>query len=118
MAVFILVKSSYEKDVLFYFSLGEPRKMKGFFYILFFRQLVYIKLKYLYYLIAFGILFTEDGDSDSIVDIQDLTVRAYSQLTEQQRTAMKGRPQLGEITTTQIRLKESKEFKVNTVDSY
>lgn len=40
-------------------------------------------------------------------------MRAYSQLTEQQRTALKGRAQLGEVTTINIRLKENKQFKVS-----
>lgn len=39
-------------------------------------------------------------------------MREYSQLTDEQRTALKGRPQLGEVTSITIRLKESKEFKV------
>ena len=40
-------------------------------------------------------------------------MREYSQLTEQQRIALRGRAQLGEVTTTLVRLKESKQFKVS-----
>lgn len=39
-------------------------------------------------------------------------MREYSQLTEQQRVALRGRAQLGEVTTAVLRLKESKQFKV------
>jgi hypothetical protein len=39
-------------------------------------------------------------------------MREYSQLSEQQRIALRGRAQLGEVTTTVIHLKESKQFKV------
>ena len=35
--------------------------------------------------------------------------------TEEEKMALRGRPQLGEISRAQIRIKESKEFK-NTVD--
>lgn len=85
LALLVLVESSYEKDVVFYFSLGEPRRVKD------------------------GNNAAPDGAD---LDLEDLSMRAYSQLTDQQRTAIKGRPQLGEVTSTQIRLKESKEFKV------
>jgi hypothetical protein len=39
-------------------------------------------------------------------------MREYSQLSEQQRIALRGRAQLGEVTTTVVHLKESKQFKV------
>jgi len=54
-----------------------------------------------------------DSEDDSAVDLEELSMRAYSQLTEQQRTALKGRAQLGEVTTINIRLKENKQFKVS-----
>jgi len=54
-----------------------------------------------------------DSEDESAVDLEELSMRAYSQLTEQQRTALKGRAQLGEVTTINIRLKENKQFKVS-----
>ena len=41
-----------------------------------------------------------------------MDIRKFSRLNEQQRTELKGRAQLGEVTSTLIRLKESKQFKV------
>lgn len=38
-------------------------------------------------------------------------------LTEEQKVAMLGRPRLGETTRIQIRIKESKEFKVSDLGS-
>jgi len=35
-----------------------------------------------------------------------------NQLSEEEKVALLGRPKLGEITRSQIRIKESKEFKV------
>lgn len=55
------------------------------------------------------------ADTDTEVGINQMNIREYSQLTDGQRTALKGRPQLGEVTSVTIRLKESKEFKVSTM---
>lgn len=45
-------------------------------------------------------------------------MREYSQLTEQQRVALRGRAQLGEVTTAVLRLKESKQFKVGFFSNF
>lgn len=50
-----------------------------------------------------------------MIDLTELDIREYSQLTEQQRIALRGRAQLGEVTTTLVRLKESKQFKVGCI---
>ncbi|KAI9562930.1 hypothetical protein GHT06_010386 [Daphnia sinensis] len=81
----IIGESLYEKDVLFYFIIGEPKSI------------------------------TDGQSEDGIDDLEELSMREYSQLTEQQRVALRGRAQLGEVTTAVLRLKESKQFK-NTVD--
>lgn len=61
----------------------------------------------------FFFCITEEGvENDSGFDLEELSLREYSQLTEQQRVALKGRPILGEVATMSIRLRESKEFKV------
>ena len=69
--------------------------------------------KYTYNFILTDMFIKPDGDSDdSIDDLEQLSMREYSQLSEQQRIALRGRAQLGEVSTTVIHLKESKQFKV------
>ncbi len=59
----------------------------------------------------------DENDNDAHIDPQ-VNIRNYSQLTDQQRIAIRGRAQLGEIVTTRIRIKESKEFKVKQNQVY
>ncbi len=62
---------------------------------------------------SYEIQLTLEGETDKSVDeFEELNMREYSQLSEQQRIALRGRAQLGEVPTTIVRLKESKQFKV------
>lgn len=55
----------------------------------------------------------KDEENENSGEMEELSMRDYSQLSEQQRIALRGRAQLGEVATTVIRLKESKQFKVS-----
>ena len=46
------------------------------------------------------------------VNYEDLDAKKPEDLTEEEKVALLGRPCLGDITKIQIRIKESKEFKV------
>ena len=46
------------------------------------------------------------------VDYAVLDAKAPEDLTEEEKTSMLGRPRLGDVTKIQIRIRESKEFKV------
>ncbi|XP_043215807.1 sodium/calcium exchanger 3-like isoform X3 [Amphibalanus amphitrite] len=78
----IIEEDSYEKDVLFYVELQEPRYL------------------------------SVDGYPGGTLDFQD---KNLNDLSEEEKIALLGKPKLGESTRSQIRIKESKEFK-NTVD--
>uniref|UniRef100_A0A646QF93 Sodium/calcium exchanger 3 n=1 Tax=Hemiscolopendra marginata TaxID=943146 RepID=A0A646QF93_9MYRI len=56
----------------------------------------------------------KDGDTDSGTGVDD-DVHNPPELSEEDRIALLGRPRLGDLVRTQIRIKENKEFK-NTVD--
>ena len=94
----ITVNVSYQKDVFFYFTLGEPHRItcttfkKNFFYRI--------------------LTFCDSGEGDTDPDrvLQELNSRNL--ITSRQRVAMQGRAQLGDIPTTVIRLQENKAFKV------
>ena len=46
------------------------------------------------------------------VNYEELDAKDPETLTEEEKVAMLGRPRLGDITKIQIRIRESKEFKV------
>ena len=46
------------------------------------------------------------------MNYEDLDAKKPEDLTEEEKVALLGRPCLGDITKIQIRIKESKEFKV------
>ena len=48
------------------------------------------------------------------MNYDELDQKDPEELTEVEKIAMLGRPKLGDITKIEIRIKESKEFKVNT----
>jgi len=78
----ILDEESYEKNLILYVNIGEPRHIAG----------------------------VGEGTDFAILDSKD-----PSKLTEDEKIALLGRPRLGDTARTQIRIKESKEFK-NSVD--
>ena len=47
------------------------------------------------------------------VDYAELDAKKPEDLTEEEKIALLGRPRLGDVTKIQIRIRESKEFKVN-----
>lgn len=49
--------------------------------------------------------------------ITEAEAKAPEDLTEKDKMALLGRPKIGDITRAQLRIKESKEFKVNFCDS-
>jgi solute carrier family 8 (sodium/calcium exchanger) len=46
------------------------------------------------------------------VNYEELDAKDPETLTEEEKVALLGRPRLGDITKIQIRIRESKEFKV------
>ena len=48
------------------------------------------------------------------VNYEEIDAKDPDQLTEVEKIALLGRPRLGDITKVQIRIKESKEFKVRS----
>ena len=46
------------------------------------------------------------------VNYEELDAKKPEDLTEEEKIALLGRPRLGDVTKIQIRIKESKEFKV------
>merc|ERR1712106_1110724 len=76
----IVDEESYEKNLILYFNIGEPRDIY-------------------------------DGQEGAGIDYSVLDAKAPEDLTEEEKTAMLGRPCLGEITKLAIRIRESKEFK-------
>jgi len=77
----IIEEDSYEKNVVMYVVIGEPRHISG-----------------------------ESGLGEG-VNYEDLDAKKPEDLTEEEKVALLGRPCLGDITKIQIRIKESKEFK-------
>jgi len=78
----ILDEESYEKNLVMYVNIGEPRHIAG----------------------------VGEGTDFAVLDKKD-----PSQLTEDEKVALLGRPVLGDNPKVTIRIKESKEFK-NSVD--
>lgn len=51
------------------------------------------------------------------VSYEELDAKSPEDLTEEEKIALLGRPRLGDVTKIQIRIRESKEFKVCSKDS-
>ena len=49
------------------------------------------------------------------VDYAELDAKKPEELTEEEKIALLGRPRLGDVTKIQIRIRESKEFKVKII---
>lgn len=49
------------------------------------------------------------------VNYEEIDAKDPSTLTEVEKIALLGRPKLGDVTKVQIRIKESKEFKVSGI---
>ncbi len=49
------------------------------------------------------------------VDYAELDAKKPEELTEEEKIALLGRPRLGDVTKIQIRIRESKEFKVKVL---
>ena len=49
------------------------------------------------------------------VDYAELDAKKPEDLTEEEKIALLGRPRLGDVTKIQIRIRESKEFKVKMI---
>uniref|UniRef100_T1JMV5 Sodium/calcium exchanger membrane region domain-containing protein n=1 Tax=Strigamia maritima TaxID=126957 RepID=T1JMV5_STRMM len=81
----VIDEDSYEKDIIFFVELGEPKQIKE-----------------------------SERDADSGTGVEFETHNA-TELSDDERIALLGRPRLGDLVRTQIRIKENKEFK-NTVD--
>jgi hypothetical protein len=52
------------------------------------------------------------------VNYEELDAKDPETLTEDEKVALLGRPRLGDITKIQIRIKESKEFKVRPLAAW
>merc|ERR1711884_985506 len=74
-------EDSYEKNVVMYVVIGEPRHIAG-----------------------------PPGEGEG-VDYAELDAKKPEELTEEEKIALLGRPRLGDVTKIQIRIRESKEFK-------
>merc|ERR1712172_338535 len=74
-------EDSYEKNVVMYVVIGEPRHISG-----------------------------PPGEGEG-VDYAELDAKKPEDLTEEEKIALLGRPRLGDVTKIQIRIRESKEFK-------
>lgn len=55
-----------------------------------------------------------DDDDDIAQQIQDAEAKAPEDLTEEDKMALLGRPKNGDTIRAQLRIKESKEFKVSS----
>merc|ERR1712066_775161 len=77
----IMEEDSYEKNVVMYVVIGEPRHIAG-----------------------------PAGEGEG-VDYAELDAKNPEELTEEEKIALLGRPRLGDVTKIQIRIRESKEFK-------
>jgi solute carrier family 8 (sodium/calcium exchanger) len=77
----IIEEDSYDKNVILYVAIGEPRHIAG-----------------------------PPGEGEG-VNFEELDAKDPEELTEIEKVALLGRPRLGDITKIQIRIKENKEFK-------
>merc|ERR1711944_73406 len=77
----IMEEDSYEKNVVMYVVIVEPRHIAG-----------------------------PSGGGEG-VDYAELDAKDPESLTEEEKIALLGRPRLGDVTKIQIRIRESKEFK-------
>merc|ERR1719410_467192 len=80
ISIAITDEESYEKNLIMYVSIGEPRHVF-------------------------------EGKEGEGIDYAVLDAKKPEELTEEEKTALLGRPCLGPNTRIQIRIKESKEFK-------
>lgn len=63
--------------------------------------------------IFFHICTTYANEDDELANaITEAEAKAPEDLTERDKMALLGRPKIGDITRAQLRIKESKEFKV------
>merc|ERR1719420_2043431 len=74
-------EDSYEKNVVMYAVIGEPKHLAG-----------------------------PPGEGEG-VNYAEIDAKDPETLTEEEKIALLGRPRLGDVTKIQIRIKESKEFK-------
>jgi solute carrier family 8 (sodium/calcium exchanger) len=77
----IMEEDSYEKNVVMYVVIGEPKHLAG-----------------------------PPGEGEG-VNYEEIDAKDPETLTEEEKIALLGRPRLGDVTKIQIRIKESKEFK-------
>merc|ERR1712226_376146 len=77
----ILEEDSYEKNVVMYVVIGEPKHLAG-----------------------------PPGEGEG-VNYAEIDAKDPEALTEEEKIALLGRPRLGDVTKIQIRIRESKEFK-------
>merc|ERR1712061_271292 len=77
----IMEEDSYEKNVVMYVVIGEPRHIAG-----------------------------PPGEGEG-VNYAEIDAKDPEALTEEEKIALLGRPRLGDVTKIQIRIRESKEFK-------
>ncbi len=64
-------------------------------------------------LLDFGV--TNEYGVPEGVNYEELDAKDPESLTDEEKVALLGRPKLGDITKIQIRIRESKEFKVSVV---
>ena len=103
--IHIIDNESYEKDAVFYVELGEPVREEG----------IIFKFIYIFCLIRTKI----SSDFDIIDTIVDQTDRINSRpISPDEKIAILGKPKLGELYKCQIRIKESKEFKVKIFNKF
>ena len=60
----------------------------------------------------YDFLIGADDLAPPTVEEDHINNKPVDSLTEEEKVALLGRPRLGEVTRAQIRIKESKEFKV------
>ncbi|XP_034484325.1 sodium/calcium exchanger 1 isoform X2 [Drosophila innubila] len=95
ISIKIIEESSYEKDVAFKVHIGTP-------------QLAPDSATYQNY--------TGDHTHDELLEqIQELEKKPYNNLTELERVMLLSKPRNGELTSVEVRIRESSEFKA-TVD--
>lgn len=64
-------------------------------------------------------IFIDDDDADDLAGlIKAAEAKSPEELTEEDKMALLGRPRCGEVIKAQLRIKESKEFKVRFNDGY
>lgn len=61
---------------------------------------------------TFEIAFCVSQDDELANAITEAEAKAPEDLTDKDKMALMGRPKIGDITRAQLRIKESKEFKV------